>query len=73
MSWLEIFGFVTALLLGFKSAYNLAHFVYTTFLGRLLGHGIELRKCGPWAGKNSNVKIAFHLFKIFTMDFFLQW
>ncbi len=50
MSWLEILGFVTALVLTLKTVYNLSHFVYTTFLGRLLGHGLAISKCGPWAG-----------------------
>lgn len=49
MSWLEILGFVTALVLTLKTVYNLSHFVYTTFLGRLLGHGLVISKCGPWA------------------------
>lgn len=48
---MELVGLVTVAILGLKVAYNLAHFAYTTFLGRLLGHGIQLRKCGSWAGK----------------------
>lgn len=56
MSWLEIVGFVTALVLFVKSAYNVGHFMYTTFLGRLLGFGIDVRKCGPWAGKSQLFK-----------------
>lgn len=55
MCWLEILGFVTALVLILKSVYNLSHFVYVNFLGRLLGHGLNISKCGPWAG---NLNIA---------------
>ena len=46
----EVAGWVTLVALTVKSLYNLSIFIYTTFLGRLLGHGIDLRKCGPWAG-----------------------
>ncbi|EFX74260.1 hypothetical protein DAPPUDRAFT_226844 [Daphnia pulex] len=49
MSGLEILGFLTALVLTLKIVYNLSHFVYTTFVGRLLGHGLVISKCGPWA------------------------
>lgn len=49
MTWIEIVGLLTVILVVVKSLYNLGHFVYTTFLGRLLGHGIQVRKCGPWA------------------------
>lgn len=50
MSWMELVGLLTVVVLGLKSLWNLAQFFYTTSIGRLLGHGIELRKCGPWAG-----------------------
>jgi len=26
------------------------HFAYTTFIGRWLGYGIQVKNCGPWAG-----------------------
>jgi len=52
MTWIEIVGLLTVILVVVKSLYNLGHFVYTTFLGRLLGHGIQVRKCGPWAGNS---------------------
>lgn len=64
MNVLEVVGLVTALALTLKIVYNLGHFAYTTFLGRLLGCGIDLRKCGPWAGKFvtfENQIIAFEL------------
>ena len=48
----EVFGWITLTLLAVKSLYNVAHFVYTTFLGRLLGLGMDISKCGPWAGKS---------------------
>ena len=47
----EMFGWLILTLLLVKSIYNLCHFVYTTFLGQLLGHGMDLSKCGPWAGR----------------------
>ena len=46
----EVFGWITLTLLAVKSLYNVTHFAYTTFLGRLLGFGTDIRKCGPWAG-----------------------
>ena len=46
----HLIGWLTVTVVVVKSAYNLAHFVYTTILARLLGHGIQLGKCGPWAG-----------------------
>ena len=51
MNWLESVGLVCVVVFGGKLVYNLLHFAYTTFLGRWLGHGIDLRKCGPWAGQ----------------------
>lgn len=50
MDWFKLMGIVTASLVLLKSAYNLCHFVYTTFLCRILGHGMCISKCGPWAG-----------------------
>lgn len=47
----EVTGWVALAIFTAKVVYNISHFCYTTFLGRLLGHGIDLRKCGPWAGK----------------------
>lgn len=49
VNWLESVGLVCAIVFGCKLIYNLLHFAYTTFLGRRLGHGIDLSKCGPWA------------------------
>ncbi|XP_057374669.1 very-long-chain 3-oxoacyl-CoA reductase-B-like [Daphnia carinata] len=49
MCWLESLGFVTGLVLILKSIYNLSHFVYVNFLGRFIGHGLNISKCGPWA------------------------
>jgi hypothetical protein len=72
MSWLEILGFVTALLLTLKTVYNLSHFVYTTFLGRLLGHGLVINKCGPWAG-NLNILKNMQLIVLIHDAFTLQW
>ena len=50
MSWIEIVGFLTVLLFGLKCVWNLFQFIYTTFLGHLLKHNMDLSKCGPWAG-----------------------
>ncbi len=47
---MEILGWIVTIFIGAKSVYNICHFVYTTWLGHLLGHSIDLRKCGPWAG-----------------------
>ena len=47
----EIVGWITISLIGAVVVYDVSHFIYTTFLGRLLGFGIDLRKCGPWAGE----------------------
>ena len=58
MIWIEIVGLITVLVVTLKSLYNVGHFVYTTFLGALLGHNIDLRKCGPWAG-NLNILYPF--------------
>ena len=44
-------GLLTIFVIIGKLIYNLIHFAYTTFVGRWLGHGIDLRKCGPWAGQ----------------------
>lgn len=46
----ECVGWMALVVLAAKSVYNVGHFIYTTFLGRLLGHGIDLASCGPWAG-----------------------
>lgn len=46
----EVVGWAALVIFGAKVVYNIGHFIYTTFLGRLLGHGIDPRKCGPWAG-----------------------
>ena len=50
----ETFGWITITLLTIKSIFNLGHFVYTSFLGRWLSLGTDLRKCGPWAGTYVN-------------------
>lgn len=47
----EVIGWVTLVAFTARVVYNLVLFFYTIFLGRLLGHGIDLKKCGPWAGK----------------------
>lgn len=70
MCWLEILGFVTALVLILKSVYNLSHFVYVNFLGRLLGHGLNISKCGPWAGNLNIAKKS--KFIIMFIHFFLN-
>ena len=49
----ETVGWITIILIGAVVVYDVGHFIYTTFLGRLLGFGIDLRKCGPWAGKHN--------------------
>ncbi len=56
--WLiETIGKVTLFAVGVKCAYSFASFMYLTFLGRLFGHGINVRDCGPWAGnKKFDVK-----------------
>lgn len=46
----ETVGWAVLVIFAAKSVYNLIHFAYTTFLGRLLGRGIDLASCGPWAG-----------------------
>lgn len=46
----EVVGWSTIALFLAKIVYNLGHFAYTTFLGRLLGHGVDVKQCGPWAG-----------------------
>ncbi|KZS16269.1 Very-long-chain 3-oxoacyl-CoA reductase [Daphnia magna] len=45
----ECVGWAALAVFAAKSLYNVSHFIYTTFLGRLLGHGIDLASCGPWA------------------------
>lgn len=47
----ETVGWITISLVGVVVVYDVCHFVYTTLLGRMLGLGIDLRKCGPWAGE----------------------
>jgi hypothetical protein len=46
----EFVGWAVLVIFTAKTVYNLIHFAYTTFLGRLLGRGIDLKSCGPWAG-----------------------
>ncbi|XP_057374668.1 very-long-chain 3-oxoacyl-CoA reductase-like [Daphnia carinata] len=45
----EFVGWSALAIIAANSLYNVCHFIYTTFLGRLLGHGIDLKSCGPWA------------------------
>ena len=47
---LEIVVVLTITLILFKIVYNVGHFIYTTFLGNLLGAGIQVKNCGPMAG-----------------------
>ena len=54
----ETFGWITLILIAVKLTYNGIYFVYVHFLGRLLGLGIDISKCGPWAG---NELIVNHL------------
>ena len=48
--FVETVGWVVFVVFAAKTIYNVIHFAYTTFLGRLLGRGIDLRSCGPWGG-----------------------
>ena len=51
MGWFnEWVGSVTLFLIGAKLSYNLAHLVYTWFLGAWLRMNIDPRQHGPWAG-----------------------
>ena len=52
---LETIGMLTIILLGFKIAYNVGHFTYTTFVGKLLGNGIRVKNYGPWAGNKTTL------------------
>ena len=56
---MEILGWLVVLFIGIKSLYNVCHFFYATWLGHLLGHSIDLRKCGPWAGTENKVQRSF--------------
>jgi len=49
-SHVELVGWITLAIITASLIYNVLHFVYTTFLGSLLGRNINLKKCGPWAG-----------------------
>lgn len=49
-SHVELVGWITLAIITASLVYNVLHFVYTTFLGSLLGCNINLKKCGPWAG-----------------------
>ena len=51
-------GLLTLIVIGGKLIYNLIHFAYTTFIGRWLRHGIDPRKCGPWAGNNIRINYS---------------
>jgi hypothetical protein len=46
-----VIGWIVLVLLGIKVFYNLSHFIYSVKLSAALGHSLDLRRYGPWAGK----------------------
>ncbi len=57
----ETVGWAVLVIFAAKIVYNLLHFAYTTFLGRLLGRGIDLKSCGPWAG----IYLIYNIFMLY--------
>lgn len=51
MTFFEIIGYLVVAGLSLRFVYNACCFVYTSFIGKLLGCAIDVRKYGPWAGK----------------------
>lgn len=47
----HVLGWIVLTLLGAKTVYNLAHFVYTIYLAALLGRNIDPRNYGPWVSE----------------------
>lgn len=48
----EIVGWITFVIFTAKLIYTVSLWIYSSFLGSLLGRNIKLRECGPWAGIN---------------------
>jgi hypothetical protein len=46
-----VVGWIVLGLLGFKVLYSLCNFIYCVKLSAALGHSLDLRRYGPWAGK----------------------
>lgn len=59
----EVMGWVILALLGAKVVYNIGHFLYSVYLAAPLGHNLDLRNYGPWAGEYG-VKNTLNLFEI---------
>jgi len=49
MALIEVLGYVTAIFLSSKIIFGLLRFVYTSFLGDVLGHTPNYKKLGDWA------------------------
>ena len=68
MEWIGQFVLVA---LAIKLVHNFLHFIYTALLGSLLGHNLDLAKCGPWAvatGSTDGIGKAFAK-KVFSFAF----
>lgn len=45
-------GWIIFILLITKLLYSLCNFIYSVYLAAALGHSLDLRRYGPWAGKD---------------------
>lgn len=46
----QAIGWVFLAALAAKIVYNIGHFFYSVYLAATLGHNLDPRKYGPWAG-----------------------
>lgn len=53
MTFVIVVGWVIFTLIVVKLLYSVSRFIYSVYLIAALGHSLDLRRYGPWAGKNN--------------------
>jgi hypothetical protein len=46
-----VIGWIALVMLAIKVLYSFSSFLYSVKLSAALGHSLDLRRYGPWAGK----------------------